>query len=151
MCNSETKSPRPWIGSIRASSAYTHTCHFPTTAFNVSAVTDTFRCILYLPPCPKNFMTSVSAFHQIHKSPPQPFYGPFSGPPRWAGARRQLLDFIVQEKINRGRHTDNLAGRHFIWTNQCPPLSSPIFYRPDALPAALPTVSKHWRQLVHSD
>ena len=27
----------------------------------------------------------------------------------------------------------------------------PIFYRPDALPAAQPTLSKHWRQLVHSD
>jgi len=26
----------------------------------------------------------------------------------------------------------------------------PFFYRPDALPAAQPTVSKHWRQLVHS-
>jgi len=28
---------------------------------------------------------------------------------------------------------------------------APIFYRPDALPAAQPTVSKHWRQLAHSD
>jgi len=27
----------------------------------------------------------------------------------------------------------------------------PIFYRPDALPAAQPTVSKHWRHLAHSD
>jgi len=26
-----------------------------------------------------------------------------------------------------------------------------IFYRPDALPAAQPTVSNHWRQLAHSD
>jgi len=26
-----------------------------------------------------------------------------------------------------------------------------IFYRPDALPATQPTVSKHWRQLAHSD
>ena len=30
-------------------------------------------------------------------------------------------------------------------------LHHPIFYRPDALPAAQPTVSKHWRQLAHSD
>ena len=28
---------------------------------------------------------------------------------------------------------------------------SPIFYRPDALPAIQPTVSKQWRQLAHSD
>jgi len=24
-----------------------------------------------------------------------------------------------------------------------------VFYRPDALPAAQPTVSKHWRQMIH--
>jgi len=27
----------------------------------------------------------------------------------------------------------------------------PFFYRPDALPATQPTVSKHWRQPAHSD
>ena len=69
------------------------------------------------------------------------------GPPGWAGARRELLDFMVQGKINRGRHTDHPAGWHSIRTNQCPPPPSHyIFYRPDALPAAQPTASKHWRQ-----
>ena len=59
---------------------------------------------------------------------------------------------MVQGKINRGRHTDHTAGRHSIRTNQCLPLPSlHIFYRPDALPAAQPTASKHWRQLAHSD
>jgi len=53
---------------------------------------------------------------------PQLFYGPFPGPPGWAGARRELLDFMLQWKINRGRRTDRLAGRHSIQTNQCPPL-----------------------------
>ena len=51
----------------------------------------------------------------------------FTGPPGWAGARRELLDFMVQGKINRGRYTDHLAGRHSIRTNQCPPPASPIF------------------------
>jgi len=51
----------------------------------------------------------------------------FPGPPGWAGARRKLLDFMVQGKINRGRHTDNPAGRYSIRTNQCPPPSSPMF------------------------
>jgi len=73
----------------------------------------------------------------------------FPGPPMWAGARRKLLHFMVQD--NRGRHTDHLTGCHSIRTNQCPPQPSPHFYRPDALPATQPTVSKHWRQLVHSD
>ena len=43
----------------------------------------------------------------------------FPGPPGWAGARTELLDFMVQGKINRGRHTDHPAGRHSIRTNQC--------------------------------
>ena len=55
----------------------------------------------------------------------------FLGPSGWAGARRELLDFMVQAKINRGRHTDHPARRHSIRTNQCPPPpSSPYFYRP---------------------
>jgi len=86
-------------------------------------------------------------------SPPPPphhnrFTALFPGPPRSAGARRELLDFMVQRKINRGRHTDHPAGRHSIQTDQCQPPPSPHFYRPDALPAAQPTVSKHWRQLL---
>ena len=70
----------------------------------------------------------------------------FRGPPGWVSARRELLDFIVQGKINRGRHTDHPAGRHAIRTNQCllPP-SPHIFCRPDVLPPAQPTASKHWR------
>jgi len=51
----------------------------------------------------------------------------FPGPPRWAGAKRELLDFVVQGKINRGRHRDYPAGRHSIRTNQCPPPTSPFF------------------------
>jgi len=49
----------------------------------------------------------------------------FPGPPGWASARRELLDFMVEGKINRGRHTDHPAGRHSIWTNECPPPPSP--------------------------
>jgi len=70
----------------------------------------------------------------------------FPGPPGWAGARRELLDVMVQGKINRGRYTDNPAERHSIRTNQCPPPPTPTFYRLDALPVAQPTVSEHWRQ-----
>ena len=83
----------------------------------------------------------------VHHHHHNHFTALFLGPPGWTGARRELLDFMVQGKINRGRHTDHPAGRHSIRTNQCPPpLSSPYFYRPDALPAAQPTASKHWRQ-----
>jgi len=68
----------------------------------------------------------------------------FPGTPGWASARRELLDLMVQGKINRGRHTDHLARRHSNRTIQCPPPPSPtIFYRPNALPATQPTASKH--------
>jgi len=67
----------------------------------------------------------------------------FPGQPGWASARRELLDFMVQGKIKRGRHTVHPAGCHSIWTNQCPPPPSlHIFYRLTALPAAQPTASK---------
>jgi len=90
--------------------------------------------------------------HTTYNTHHNRFTALFLGPTGWAGARRELLDFMVQEEINRGRHTDHPAGRHSIWTNQCPPPPSlHIFNRPDALPAAQPTVSKHWRQLTHSD
>ena len=74
---------------------------------------------------------------QPHHNRLRPF---FRDPPRWASARRELLDFMVQGKTNRGRHTNHPARRHFIRTNH-----PPIFYRLDALPAAQPTVSNHWR------
>jgi len=93
---------------------------------------------------PKCWETSVPQHHNR-------FTALFPGPPEWAGARRELLDFMLQGKTNRGRHTDHPAGHHSIQTKQCPPPPSPIFYRPDALPATQPTVSKHWRQLAHSD
>jgi len=52
----------------------------------------------------------------------------FPGPPGSASARREPLDFVVQGKINRGRHTDHPAGCHSIQTNQCPPLPSLPFF-----------------------
>ena len=63
----------------------------------------------------------------------------FLGLPGWAGARRKLLDFMVQGKINRGRHTDHPAGCHSIRTNQCPP-PSPHFLQAGC-PSCCPTNS----------
>jgi len=55
----------------------------------------------------------------------------FPGPP---GARKELLDFMVQGKINRGRHSDHPAGRHSIWTNQCPPPPLPPMFFTGRIP-----------------
>jgi len=56
-------------------------------------------------------------------SPPQPFYRPFSGTTRVSWCQKKTSG--LHGKINRGRHIDHLAGRHSIWTNQCPPPPSP--------------------------
>jgi len=61
--------------------------------------------------------------HHHHKR----FMALFPGPPGWASARRKLLDFMVQGKINKSRYTDHTAERHSMRTNQCPPPPSPIF------------------------
>jgi len=91
-----------------------------------------------------NCWTQYCTEHHHHHNH---FTAPFPGSPTWAGARRELLDFMVQGKISRGRHTHHPAGRHPIRTNQCPSPPSPhTFYRPDAIPVAQPTASKHWRQ-----
>jgi len=58
----------------------------------------------------------------------------FPGPPGWAGARRELLDFMVQRKINRGRHTGHPAGCNSIRTNQCPPPPSSAFFFTGQMP-----------------
>jgi len=74
----------------------------------------------------------------------------FPGQPDWAGAWRELLDFMVQGEINRGRNTDLGATPSGLTSAHLHHLPH-IFYGPDALPAAQSTVSKHWRQLAHSD
>ena len=48
---------------------------------------------------------------------------------------------MVQWQINRGRHTDHLAGRHSIRTNQCPPPPSPHIFLQAGCPSCRPTNS----------
>jgi len=74
-------------------------------------------------------LTAKDKNHQTSVPPhtPQPFYTLFPEPSRWASARRELLHFMVQGKIKRGRHTNHSAGGHSIRTNQCPPPPSHFF------------------------
>ena len=150
----------------------------PVAAFLATASMD--RQFLFIPAwlqagyivCTRAFLYCIVSWYRIHHFPEVPspaisklfticiyahtttitvLWPFFLGQPGWAGARREHLDFMVQGKINSGTHTDHPHGCHSIRTKQCPPPPSPIFYRPDALPATQPTVSKHWRQLAHSD
>jgi len=112
--------------------------HTTRTQFN----TLTYRCL-----CAKSgrcnvecgILVWIETCKLVTTITPLPFYGPFPGPPGSAGARKELLDFMVQEEINRGRHTDHPAGCHSIWTKQCP-LHHPIFLRVGC-PSCRPTNS----------
>ena len=66
-----------------------------------------------------NTHTTFTALFPYHPGEPVPGENP--------------IRFMVQGKINRGRHTDQPAGRHSIRTNQCPPPPSTIFTS-DAFP-----------------
>jgi len=56
----------------------------------------------------------LGTYQYSHTTTPQPFYGPGSGTTQVIRCEKRILDFMVQGKINRGRHTDHLAGRHSI-------------------------------------
>ena len=61
-------------------------------------------------------------------TPPQPFYGPFSGTTRVSRCQKRTSALHGARKINRGRHIDHPAGCHSIGTNQCP--SPPSLHAP---------------------
>jgi len=73
----------------------------------------------------------------------------FLGLPRWAGTRKVKPIWILLKQ-------QTVSGSGIIWAicksaPRCRQISTPashhsFFYRPDALPAAQPTASKHWRQ-----
>jgi len=66
----------------------------------------------------------VIRIHTLALAPPHHrnrFMALFPGP------EENFWTFMVQGKINRGRHIDHPAGRHSIQTNQCQPPPSPHF------------------------
>jgi len=75
----------------------------------------------------------------------------FPGLPRWAGTRKvQPIWILLKQETVSGSGISwaicNSAPRSRQITTPAPHDS--IFYRPDALPAAQPTASKHWRDKV---
>ena len=75
------------------------------------------------------------------------FMALFPGPHEWASARRELLDFMVQGKINRDRHTDRLARRHSIRLTSAYLHQPPIFFT-DRVPF-LPPNQQCTEHLLH--
>ena len=107
-------------------------------------------------------LVSVSTTTTLHM-----FNGPFSGLPRWAGTRKVKPIWILlkQETVSGSGikpicillNQETVSGSGISWDIcKSSPLSRQItmlaphhsvFYRPDALPAARPIASKHWRRL----
>jgi len=85
----------------------------------------------------------------ITTTTPQPFYGPFSRTTQVSRCQKENFWTLWCKGRLTEADTDQPAGRHSIRSNWCPPPPFPILYRPDALPAAQPTVPKHWRQPRH--
>jgi len=76
----------------------------------------------------------------------------FPGLPMWAGTRKVKPIWILQKQ-------ETVSGSGISWAicksasrfrQTTTPLPPPlfVFYRPDALPAAQPTASKHWRHII---
>ena len=93
----------------------------------------------------RGWLTSIL---QVHVQQQHPFNGPFPGQPRWAGTRKvKPIWILLKQEIVSGSGMRwaicNSAPRSRQITTPAPHHS--VFYKPDALPAAQPTASKHWR------
>ena len=118
----------------------------PTTIsyFFYSGQTTIWTTIIAIPSVARNcHICSCSAIvlitqtHHHHHT----FNGPLSG---WASTRKVEPIWILLEQ-------ETLSGSGISWAicKSAPrsrETTTPVFYRPDALPAAQPTASKHWRQ-----
>ena len=102
-------------------------------------------------------LAATSAFRHILKfstvyimsSPHTRLTAPCPGLPRWAGTRKVKPIWILLKQ-------ETVSGSGISWAicksaHRSRQITTPaphrsVFYRPDALPAAQPTASKHWRQ-----
>jgi len=85
-----------------------------------------------------------NTFGRLITTTPQPFYGPFSGTTQVSRCQKRTSGLLWC----KGRLTEADAQTIPLGATPSGVTSAhlhhpPIFYRPDALPAAQPTVSKH--------
>jgi len=98
-----------------------------------------YRMELNIKTVKKTHTTTVLwPFFQDHPGEPVPEQNFWT---LWCKERFTEADTLT---IRQGATPSGLTGAHL----HHPPI---FFYGADALPATQPTVSKHWRQLVHSD
>ena len=69
------------------------------------------------------------------------------GLPGWAGARKvKPIWILLKQDTVSGSGISGAICKSAPRSRQ---ITMPVFYKPDALPAAQPTASKHWRQYQH--
>ena len=95
--------------------------------------------------------TNDRALYVLSYGQPHPFYSPFSGTTRVSRYQKGKtnLDILKQQTVSGSGISWDIcksATRSRQITMPAPHHS--VFYRPDALPAAQPTASKHWRHFV---
>jgi len=83
-----------------------------------------------------------------HHTHTHAFNGPFPGLPGWAGTREvKPIWFLLKQETVSGSGISRAICKSAPCSRQIttPAPHHSVFYRPDALPAAQPTASKHWR------
>jgi len=114
-CKSDSSLCRRRSLRSAAASASEDSCRFLRSVSSDISVSCTHRHHVsdatHSSPC--HFIRHVQLHRYIHVCTTPPHHNRFTAlfprPPGWAGATRELLDFMVQAKINRGRHTDHRA------------------------------------------
>ena len=74
----------------------------------------------------------------------------FPGLPGWAGTRKvKPIWILLKQETVSGNRISWAICKSAPWSRQIttPAPHHSVFYRPDALPAAQPTASKHWRHV----
>ena len=93
-------------------------------------------------PFEKETKINIMCHTHIH-----PFNGPLSGT-TWVSRHQKgktNLDFTEARDSEWQWHLGHMQVCTVLQTEAMPAPHHSVFYRPDALPAAQPTVSKHWR------
>ena len=95
-----------------------------------------------------NWFVSLTSVTHTHTR----LTAPCPGIPRWAGTRKVKSIWILlkQETVCGSGISWNICKSALRSTQIAMPASHhSVFYRPDALPAAQPTATKHWRQIIN--
>ena len=97
----------------------------------------------------RNYRDTRQYWHHTHTHTHTRLTALCPGLPGWAGTRKVKPIWILLKR-------ETVSGSGISWDTcksaphsrqiTIPALQHSVFYRPDALPAAQPTVSKHWRQ-----